>query len=34
MPNVESIINKHNETDLDPPINTSERTCDCINKEK
>ena len=33
MPNVKSIINKH-KTDLDPPTITSERTCNCINKEK
>ena len=34
MPNVQSIINKHNKTVLDHPTNTSERTCICINKEK
>ena len=34
MPNVKSIISKHNKTVLDPPINNSERTCNCINKEK
>ena len=34
MPNVKSIINKHNKTVLDPPTNNSERTCNCINKEK
>ena len=34
MPNVKSIINKHNKTVLDPPINTSEKTRNCINKEK
>ena len=31
MPNVKSIINKRNKTVLDPPTNTSERTCNCIN---
>ena len=31
MPNGKSIINKH-KTVLDSP--TSERTCNCINKEK
>ena len=34
MPNVKSIINKHNKTVLDPPNNNSERTCNCINSEK
>ena len=34
MPNVKSVINKHNETTLDPLTNTSERTCNCINKAK
>ena len=34
MPNVKSIINKHNKTVLDPPTNNSERTCNCIEKEK
>ena len=34
MPNVKSIINKHNKTVLDPPTNNSERTCNCINREK
>ena len=34
MPNVKSVMNKHNKTVLDPPTNTSERTCNCINKEK
>ena len=34
MPKVKSIINKHNKTVLDPPTNTSERTCNCINKAK
>ena len=34
MPNVKSIINKHNKTDLDPLTNNSERTCNCINNEK
>ena len=34
MPNVKSIIKKHNKTVLDPPTNNSERTCNCINKEK
>ena len=34
MPNVKWIINKHNKTVLDPPTNTSERTWNCINKEK
>ena len=35
MPNVKSIINKHNKFVLNPPTNnTSERTCNCINKEK
>ena len=34
MPNVKSIINKHNKTVLDPPANTSEKTCSCMNKEK
>ena len=33
MPNVKSIINKHNKTVLDPPTNNSERTCNCINRE-
>ena len=33
MPNIESII-KHDKTVLDPPTNTSERTYNCINKEK
>ena len=34
MPNVKSIINKHDKTVLDPPTNNSKRTCNCINKEK
>ena len=34
MPSVKSIINKHNKTVLDPLTNTSERTSNCINKEK
>ena len=34
MPNVKSIISKHNKTVLDPPTNTSERTCNCINEGK
>ena len=34
MLNAKSIINKHNKTVLDPPTNNSERTCNCINKEK
>ena len=34
MPNAKSIINKHNKTVLEPPTNTSERNCNCINKEK
>ena len=34
MPNIKSIINKHNTTLLDPLTNTCERTCNCINKEK
>ena len=34
MPNVKSIITKHNKTVLDPPTNNSETTCNCINKEK
>ena len=34
MPNVKLIINEYNKTVLDPATNTSERTCDCINKEK
>ena len=34
MPNVNSIVSKHNKTDLDPPTNNSERTCNCIKKEK
>ena len=34
MPNVKSIINKHNKTVLDPPTNNSKITCNCINKEK
>ena len=34
MPNVKSIISKHNKTILDPPINTSGRTCSYINKER
>ena len=34
MPNVKSIIKKHNKTVPNPPTNTSERTCNCINKEK
>ena len=33
MPNVKSIIKKHNKTVLDPPTNNSERTCNCINRE-
>ena len=33
MPNVKSIINKHNKTVLGPPTNNSERTCNCINRE-
>ena len=33
MPNVKSIINKHNKTVLDPPINNRERTCNCINSK-
>ena len=33
MPNVKSIINKHNKTVLDPPINNIERTCNCVNSE-
>ena len=32
MPNVKSIISKHNKTVLDPPTNNSERTCNCVNK--
>ena len=34
MPNVKSIISKHNKTGLDRPTNNSERTCNYINKEK
>ena len=34
MPNVKLIINKHNKIILDPLTNTSERTCNCKNKEK
>ena len=34
MPNIKSIINKHNKSVLDPPTNTTERTCNCINKWK
>ena len=34
MPNAKLIINKHNKTVLDPPINNIGRTCNCINKEK
>ena len=34
MRNVKSIINKHNKTVQDPPTNNSERTCNCIIKEK
>ena len=34
MSNIQSIINKHNKIVLDPPTNTSERTCNCISKEK
>ena len=34
MPNVKSIINKHNKTVLDPPTNTTEKTSNCINGEK
>ena len=34
MPNVKSIINKHNKIILDPPTNNSERTWNFINKEK
>ena len=34
MANVKSIINKHNKTVLDPPTSNSERTCNCINREK
>ena len=33
MPNVKSIIKKHNKTVLDPPTNNSERSCNCINRE-
>ena len=34
MPSVKAIINKHNKSVLYPPTNTSERTCNLINKEK
>ena len=34
MPNVKSIINKHNKTVLDRPTNTNKKACNCINKEK
>ena len=34
MPNVKSVINKHNKTVLDLPTNTSEKICNYINKEK
>ena len=34
VPNVKSIVNKYNETVLDPPNDNSERTCNCINSEK
>ena len=34
MPNVELIINKQNKTVLNLPNNTSERICNCIDKEK
>ena len=34
IPNVKSIINRHNKTVLDPPTSNSERTWNCINKEK
>ena len=34
MPNVKSIITKHNKTVLDPPTSNSERTCNCINSKK
>ena len=33
MPNVKSIINKHNKTVLDPPTSNSERTYNWINSE-
>ena len=34
MPNVKSIIQKHNKIVLNPPTNTTKKTCNCINKEK
>ena len=32
--NVKLIISKHNKTVLDPLINSRERTCNCVSKEK
>ena len=32
IPNVKSLINRHNNTLLNRPTNTSEKTCNCINK--
>ena len=34
MPNIKSIISKHNKSVLDPPTNTTERTCNRIYKWK
>ena len=34
MPNVKSAISRHNKTLLNPPTNTNEKTCKCINKKK
>ena len=34
MPNVKSIIQKQNKIVLNPPTNTTKKTCNCINKEK
>ena len=34
MPDVKWIINKRNKTVLNPCTSTSERTCNCVNKEK
>ena len=34
MPNVKSIIQNHNKIVLNPPTNTTKKTCNCINKEK
>ena len=34
MPNVKLIVSKHNKTVLDPLVNSRERTCNCVSKEK